>query len=64
MVFQGPYQQASCSILLIDHIQSDCLPERVRVCPGRTAGILKQHSFFPAMAENRKASIQLFTNIV
>ena len=40
---------ASCSILLTDHTQSDCLPERVRVCPGRTTqktGILKQRSVF------------------
>ena len=49
MAFQGPCQQASWSILLTDHTQSDCLPERVRDCPGRTvqkAGILKQRSFF------------------
>ena len=43
-----------------------CLPERVRICPGRKvkkAGILKQQcSFFPATAESQKPCIQLFTN--
>ena len=63
MAFQGPYQQASCNIPLTDHTQSDCLPERVRVCPGRMAqkvGILKKHSFFPATAENPKSMHSAF----
>ena len=66
-MFQGPCLQANCSILLTDHTQSDCLPERVRDYPVRTAqkaGIVKQRSFFPATTENRKACVQLLINTV
>ena len=57
MAFKSPCQQASCSIPLTDQTQSDCLPERIRDCHGRTAqkaSILKQHSFFLLRLKTKK----------